>query len=166
MAEGILQFLLLYAVLFVMLLGLLGVFLPVIPDVELIWLAALGYGILHGFTGGGAIAFGGITLLLLAGISANVWITGLGLKSTGTSLLSILLGVVLLVVGSIFLTPLAGILLGLLGMALLEFGRHRNVKKAVSSAGSALVGCGLSYVVKFVLGVVMIGVWVLWVIWG
>jgi uncharacterized protein YqgC (DUF456 family) len=165
-SEGILQFLLLYVVLFVMAIGLLGVFLPLLPGIELIWLAALGYGILHGFTWPGVFALAGITLLLIAGKTSDLWITGLGLKSAGTSLLSIAAGVALLLIGSIFLTPLAGILLGLAGMTLLEFRRHRDWKKAVSSAGSAMIGCGLAYGFKFGVGVVMIGVWILWVIWG
>ena len=164
--EGPIQFFLLYVILFVMLLGLIGVVLPLLPGIELIWLAALGYGILHGFTWPGVFAMAGITVLLLAGLSSDIWITGVGLKSTGTSMLSILIGVLLLVVGSIFLSPLGGILLGLAGMVLLEFRRHRNWKKAVSSAGSALIGFGLSYGFKLFVGLIMIGVWLIWVIWG
>ncbi len=160
------EWLLLSAVFFLMLLGLVGVFLPLLPGIELVWLAALGYGILHGFNWGGAFAFGAITLLLVAGLSSDIWITGLGLKSTGTSLASMLLAALLLVVGSVLLTPLVGILLALAVLAFLEFRRHRDWKKAVASAGSALVGCGLSYGFKFFIGTVMMGIWVLWVLWG
>jgi uncharacterized protein YqgC (DUF456 family) len=165
-SSPILQFLLLYIVLAVMLIGLIGVFLPVLPGIELIWLAALGYGIFHGFQWSGGIAMIVITVLLAIGLTSDLWITGLGLKSTGTSLLSILVGAVLLGIGSIFFTPLVGILLGLAGMALVEFLRHRDWRKAVSSAGSALIGCGLSYGFKFCIGLVMIGVWLIWVIFG
>ncbi|MGB7539492.1 MAG: DUF456 domain-containing protein [Anaerolineales bacterium] len=164
--EGPIQFILLYVVLIVMLIGLIGVVVPLLPGIELVWLAGMGYGILHGFNWPGVFAMIGITVLLLVGLSSDIWITGLGLKSTGTSLLSILIGVLLLIVGSIFLTPLVGILLGLGGMILLEFRRHRDWKKAVSSAGSALVGCGLAYGFKLFIGVLMIGVWLIWVIWG
>ncbi len=163
---GPIQFILLYAVLFVMLIGEIGVVVPLLPGIELIWLAGLGYGILHGFTWPGVFAMIGITVLLLVGLSSDIWITGLGLKSTGTSMISILIGVVLLVVGTIFLSPLGGILLGLGGMALLEFRRHRSWKKAVSSAGSALVGFAISYGFKLFIGLLMIGVWLIWVIWG
>jgi uncharacterized protein YqgC (DUF456 family) len=163
---SITELLLLYIVLIIMFIGLAGIFLPILPGIELIWLAALGYGILHGFTWPGVFAFAGITVLLLAGLSSDIWITGLGLKSAGTSLLSVLLGALLLVIGSIFLTPLAGILLGLGAMVILEFRRHRDWKKAVASAGSALIGCGLSYGFKFFIGLVMMGIWVLWVLWG
>jgi len=164
--EGPIQFVLLYVILFVMLLGLIGVVVPLLPGIELIWLAALGYGILHGFTWPGVFAMVGISVLLLAGLSSDIWITGLGLKSTGTSIVSVLIGVLLLVVGSIFLTPLVGILLGLGGMALLEFRRHRSWKKAISSAGSALISFGLSYGFKLFIGLTMIGIWLIWVIWG
>jgi uncharacterized protein YqgC (DUF456 family) len=160
------EWLLLSVVVFLMFLGLAGVFLPLLPGIELVWLAALGYGIFHGFTWGGVLAFGVITLLLVAGLSSDIWITGLGLKSTGTSLASMLLAALVLVAGSLFLTPLVGILLSLAVLAGLEFRRHRDWRKAVSSAGSALVGCGLSYGFKFIIGLVMMGVWALWVMRG
>jgi uncharacterized protein YqgC (DUF456 family) len=164
--DGPIQFILLFIVLFVMVIGLAGVVLPLLPGIELIWIAALGYGILHGFTWPGIFAMIGITVLLAAGLTSDIWITGLGLKSTGTSFGSIVAGVVLLVIGSIFLTPLFGILLGLGGMILLEFRRHRDVKKAVTSAGSAILGYGLATGFKLFIGVVMIGVWLIWVIRG
>lgn len=160
------QFLLVEATLFIMLIGLAGVFLPILPGIELIWLAALGFGILHGFTLKGGLAFAGITLLLLAGLSSDIWITGLGLKSTGTALVSVLLGAAALLVASILLTPLAGIALGLAVLAFLEYRRHRSWKKAVTSAGTALVGCGLSYGFKFCVGLLMIGIWIGWLFWG
>jgi uncharacterized protein YqgC (DUF456 family) len=160
------DWLLLDLTIFFMLVGLAGVFLPLLPGIELVWLAALGYGILHGFTWPGVFAMAGITLLLAAGLSSDIWITGLGLKSTGTSLVSILLATGALLAGSLLLTPLVGILLGLGVLAVLEFRRHKDIKKAVASAGSAVIGCGLSYGFKFSVGLSMIGVWVLWVIWG
>jgi uncharacterized protein YqgC (DUF456 family) len=157
---------LLYVVIFVMLIGLAGVFLPILPGIELVWLAALGFGIFHGFTWGGAAAFLVITALLLLGLSSDIWITGLGLRATGTSLISTLAGVALLVAGSLLFTPLVGILLGLAVLTLLEYRRHRTWKKAIRSTGTALAGCGISYGFKFFIGLIMMGVWVAWVIWG
>jgi uncharacterized protein YqgC (DUF456 family) len=160
------EFILLYIVLIVMLIGLAGVFLPLLPGIELVWLAALGYGIFHGFSWGGAAAFLAITGLLILGLSSDIWITGLGLRTTGTSLLSTLIGTVLLVAGSLLFTPLVGILLGLAGLTLMEYRRHRKWKKAFTSTGSALAGCGISYGFKFFVGLVMMGVWGLWVLRG
>jgi uncharacterized protein YqgC (DUF456 family) len=160
------QLLLIEATLFVMLVGLAGVFLPLLPGIELIWLAALGFGILHGFTLEGGLAMGGITLLLLVGLSSDIWITGLGLKSAGTSVVSILIGAAALLVGLLLLNPLAGIAFGLAVLAVLEYRRHRDWRKAVTSAGAALAGCGLSYGFKFFVGLLMMGVWVAWLIWA
>jgi hypothetical protein len=160
------ELLLLYVVILVMIIGLAGVFLPILPGIELVWLAALGYGIFHGFSTVGVIAMLIITALLLLGLSSDIWITGLGLKAAGTSLLSTLAAVVLLIVGSLLFTPLVGILLGLAVLTLLEYRRHRTWKKAFRSTGSALASCGISYGFKFFIGLVMIGVWVAWVIWG
>jgi uncharacterized protein len=150
----------------VMLIGLAGVFLPVLPGIELVWLAALGYGILHGFTTAGVLCFAGITLLVAIGLSSDIWITGLGMKTAGTSLLAMAAGGFLLVVGSLFFTPLVGLLLGLAGVLVVELLRHRNWKKALSSTGTALAGCGLTYGFKFVMGILMMLAWGVWVLWG
>jgi uncharacterized protein len=160
------ELILLYVVILVMLIGLVGVFLPILPGIELVWLAALGYGIFHGFSWGGVAAFLAITALLLLGISSDIWITGLGLRATGASFLSTLAGFALLVVGSILFTPLVGILLAVVGLTLLEYRRRRTWKKAIVSTGTAVAGCGISYGFKFFIGLVMMGVWVLWVLWG
>jgi hypothetical protein len=160
------ELILLYVVILVMLLGMAGVFLPVLPGIELVWLAALGYGIFHGFSWGGAAAMAVVTALLLLGLSSDIWITGLGLRATGTSLLSTLAAMALLIIGSLVFTPLIGILLGLAVLTLLEYRHQREWKKAIRSTGSAVAGCGLSYAFKFFIGLVMMGVWVVWVIWG
>jgi uncharacterized protein YqgC (DUF456 family) len=156
------DFLLFYIICFVMLVGLVGVFAPILPGIELVWLAALAFGILHGFGWTGALAFAVITILFLIGISSDIWITGLGLKAAGTSLLSVFAGMAALVVGSLLFSPLVGILLGLLVLAGIEYARHREWKKAIRSAGTAVLGCGVSYGFKFAIGLAMMGVWLIW----
>jgi uncharacterized protein len=157
------QLILIYIVAVVMLIGVAGVFLPLLPGIELIWLAAVGYGIFHGFTWGGAAALLAITVLLAIGLTSDIWITGLGLRATKTSLVSAILGVAALLIGSLAFTPLTGILLGLGVMCVWEYRRHRSWKRALASTGSVVAGCGLSYGFKFFLGLVMMGIWVLWV---
>lgn len=160
------DFLLFFITGMIMIVGLIGVFVPLLPGIELVWLAALLFGILHGFGWGGALAFAAITILLLVGLSSDIWITGLGLRATGTSLLSVMVGVLLLIVGSLFFTPLVGILLGIGGMMAVEYLRNRNWKKALVSAGSAVAGCSVSYGFKFAVGIVMMLIWGAWALWG
>jgi uncharacterized protein len=150
----------------VMLVGLAGVFLPVLPGIELVWLAALGYGVFNGFTVAGVICFLWITILVAIGLSSDIWITGIGMKTSGTSLLAILVGGLLLLVGSLVFTPIVGVLLAIVGVVAVEWLRHRNWKKAIQSAGTAIAGCGLSYGFKFVVGLMMMAIWVLWVVIG
>jgi uncharacterized protein YqgC (DUF456 family) len=147
----------------VMLIGVAGAFLPVIPDVAIIWLAGLGYGLIHGFDWIGIVALVLMAVVAIVAELSETWMTGLGARATGASLLGILVGLSLMLLGTLLTSPLAGILAGLLGMMLVEYRRHRNWKKAVASASGAAAGCGLSYVVKVGLSLVMVAMWGVWV---
>ena len=150
----------------VMLLGLAGVVLPALPGLTLIWLAALGYGLLAGWGASGPWLFGLITLLGLAGLGSELWVTSAGARVAGASGWSVLAGIVLGLIGLLFFSPIGaviGLTLGILGG---EYLRLKDWRKALSAAGGTLAGCGVSYGVKLLLGMVMIGAWVAWVLIG
>ena len=150
----------------VMLLGLAGVVLPALPGLALIWLAALGYGLLAGWGASGPWLFGLITLLGLAGLGSELWVTSAGARVAGASGWSVLAGIVLGLIGLVFFSPIGaviGLTLGILGG---EYLRLKDWRKALSAAGGTLAGCGVSYGVKLLLGMVMIGAWVAWVLIG
>ena len=150
----------------VMLLGLAGVVLPALPGLTLIWLAALGYGLLAGWGASGPWLFGLITLLGLAGLGSELWVTSAGARAAGASGWSVLAGIVLGLIGLLFFSPIGaviGLTLGILGG---EYLRLKDWRKALSAAGGTLAGCGVSYGVKLLLGMVMIGAWVAWVLIG
>lgn len=150
----------------VMLLGLAGVVLPALPGLALIWLAALGYGLLAGWGASGPWLFGLITLLGLAGLGSELWVTSAGARAAGASGWSVLAGIVLGLIGLLFFSPIGaviGLTLGILGG---EYLRLKDWRKALSAAGGTLAGCGVSYGVKLLLGMVMIGAWVAWVLIG
>ena len=150
----------------VMLLGLAGVVLPALPGLTLIWLAALGYGLLAGWGASGPWLFGLITLLGLAGLGSELWVTSAGARVAGASGWSVLAGIVLGLIGLLFFSPIGaviGLTLGILGG---EYLRLKDWRKALSAAGGTLAGCGVSYGVKLLLGIVMIGAWAAWVLIG
>jgi len=150
----------------VMLLGLAGVVLPALPGLALIWLAALGYGLLAGWGASGPWLFGLITLLGLAGLGSELWVTSAGARVAGASGWSVLAGIVLGLIGLLFFSPIGaviGLTLGILGG---EYLRLKDWRKALSAAGGTLAGCGVSYGVKLLLGIVMIGAWAAWVLIG
>ena len=68
------------------------------------------------------------------------------------------------VIGLFVFGPL-GLIAGLLlGTFLLEFARHKNTDEALKAMFGMGVGYGASFVVKFLLGLVMIAVWIAWVV--
>jgi uncharacterized protein YqgC (DUF456 family) len=147
-----------------MTLGLLGVFIPIIPDLLLVWIGALAYGLILGWGRFGPWLFAGITLLGLIGIAAEVWVSGWGARRGGASTWSTIGGLVIGLVALIVLGPL-GFLIGLLGSIFgLEWLRHRNTEQAAQATIGTGVGYGASFVVKLLLALGMILLWIIWVV--
>jgi hypothetical protein len=150
----------------VMVLGLAGVFIPVLPDISLIWAAALGYGLLVGWGRWGPWLFAGITVLAVVAAAADLWTSGAGARLGGASLWGILGGLGLGLVGLILLPPLGGLLGLLAGTFLVEYLRLRSAERALRATLGMGLGYGASFVVKLILGMMMIGAWIVWVVAG
>ena len=144
-----------------MLVGLAGLAF-FLPGLTIIWIAALVYGLLTGFTWQNGLIFTVITLLMLGGNIIDNVIMGASARVSGTSWLAI--GVALLggLAGTILLPPFGGLLIALLGVFAVEWIRHRNWRKGFESARSWVVGCGGAAILRFCLGLIMIGLWIIW----
>jgi uncharacterized protein YqgC (DUF456 family) len=149
-----------------MLLGLVGVLIPLLPDVLLIWGAALGYGLVMGFGGRAAWFFGAITLLGVAALAAEVWVSGISAKKSGASGWAVLTGFSVGAAGFFILGPLGAVIGLLLGIFLFQLIRLREVKEAVRTVFGTGLGCGASFVVKYLLALGMFVTWLLWVFLG
>ena len=146
-----------------MLVGLLGIFLPFVPDVLLIWGASLGYGLFVGWGESGPWLFGLITLLGLLAAAAEAWVSGAGAYKAGASPWSILAGLVGGAAGFFLLPPL-GMVIGLLaGTFLAEYLRRKDARQAARAMVGMGLGYGVSFVVKLVFGLAMIGARLIWV---
>ena len=64
--------------------------------------------------------------------------------------------------GSIFLTPIGGIAVTLGALYLAEYNHHRDKETAWAITKSMAIGWGWSFVVRFAVGLVMIGIWAIW----
>lgn len=148
----------------VMMTGLVGLLFYIIPGLTIIWLAILAYGIVNGFTVWSGILFGVITLLMLGGNLADNLMMGDQARKTGASWLSIIVALVLGVAGTFILPPFGGILFAAVGIFVVEWIRRKDFKEGLKSTGGMLKGCGLSVVVRFFIGIVMIGLWVIWLL--
>ena len=147
-----------------MLIGLAAVFLPLLPDMLIIWIAALGYGLFTGWGAWGPWLFGLITLLGAIGAIAEIWVSSAGARHAGASAWGILGGLVLGVVGLIFFTPLGGVVGLLVGTFVVEALRLKDPSQAAKAMLGMGLGYGASFGVRLVLGMAMIGAWILWVV--
>jgi len=148
--------------LFIMLIGLFGLLVPVFPGIFIIWLAALGYGLLSGFGGWGIWLFILITLLMLAGSIIDNVLINAGAVKGGASMRSMWAGIAAGILGTLLLPPFGGLVASPLVVLLLEYRRQHTWSKAFKALGGMAIGWGTAFIVRFGLGVLMIAAWVLW----
>jgi hypothetical protein len=147
-----------------MLVGLFGLIIPIFPGIAVIWLAALGYGVITGFTTLGWVLFAVITVLFIIGaIIDNVLMSAKAHKE-GAAWYTIALGVLAGILGTILFPPFGGLIAAPLALFILEYIRQRDLKRAFATLRGLAIGWGSAFVVRFLIGAAMIGVWLVWAI--
>jgi uncharacterized protein YqgC (DUF456 family) len=149
----------------VMVFSLFGLLIPVYPGLTVIWAASLVYGILVGFKAMGWIAwviFALITGLMLFGNVIDNFITSKKAYDSGASIWSVIVALVASVICAIIWTPLGGLLIAPVALFLAEYYRQRDWRKAFASTRGWIVGLGWSFVIRFLTGMAMIGLWLIW----
>mgnify|MGYP001123999584 CR=1 FL=1 len=146
-----------------MVVALLGVLVPVFPDIALIWFVILVYAIAEGFGAIDPFAFIVLTLLGVIGVGAEFWMSQVGAKAGGASNWSLLAAVVLAplgaAIGFLFLGvgAIPGALLGaLIGLVVAEWYQRRDWEKTMQVLGGWLLGYVLSVSIQLAVGVLMI----------
>ncbi len=146
----------------VMVLGLMGVVLPVLPGLLLIWAAALFYGLMVGFGSIGWVVVGLLTVLAIAGMIKSVVIPRRAAVESGASGWAQLGAVVGGVVG-FFVIPVFGLILGALaGLLAVEYMLKDDWDEALAAVRGTAKGFGLSVVIDLILGMIMIVAWSVW----
>lgn len=151
----------------VMIVGLLGIVLPVVPGLLLIWLVALIYAIAEGFATIDPITFVILTILGVTGYTAHLWMSQLGAKAGGASFRSVLAGTALGIIGALLgLLGLGigavpgGIVGALLGVFLAEWYQRKDWREALKAGSGWLAGCIFSEGVQLVIAALMILIFV------
>lgn len=142
----------------VILIGLVGVIVPILPGVVLIFGAILVWAILTGGTGAWSV-FAVATVAL--GISAVVKYTwpGKRMREAGVSNRALIFGALVGIAG-FFVVPVVGLFIGfVLGVYLAELYRLKTNELAWPATVHALKGVGLSMVVELFGALVAAGVW-------
>jgi len=142
----------------VMFIGLLGVVLPIIPGVAVIWVTALIYAIAEDFENIDPITMVVLSLIALPGITADVWVSSLGAKVGGASLWSIVTSLLGGIIGFLVASLPGAIVGSLVGLLAVELFRARDWRHALKASGGWIVGWLASTVVQIVVGLIMIAV--------
>ena len=152
--------------LFVLLVGLFGLIVPVFPGLTIMWLATLVYALIKNaadkMTGWDWFAFVLITLLMIGGNIADNIIIARKMRDHYIPWSSILLAFAAGLVASLFFTPLIGLVAAPLGLFLAELRRLKNRDDAISSTKAYMVGWGWAFGARFIIGLAITGLWMLW----
>jgi uncharacterized protein YqgC (DUF456 family) len=152
--------------LFVLLVGWLGILIPVFPGLIVMWLATLVYALAENAVGRMTwldwVLFGLITALMILGnVIDNIIITR---KMRGRSIpwTSIFLAFLAGIIASLFLTPLVGLAASPLTLFAVESARLHSRRSGFASARAYMVAWGWSFAAVFGAGALMIGLWLIW----
>jgi hypothetical protein len=152
--------------LFVLLVGLAGLIIPVFPGLVIMWLGTLVYAIVHAsageMTGWDWFLFAVITILMIGGNIVDNIIIARKMRDQFIPWSSILIAFAAGIVASIFFTPLIGLAAAPLGLFLAEMRRLKNREEAIKSTKAYMTGWGWAFAARFVIGLTMIGSWMLW----
>ena len=139
--------------------GIVGILLPVIPGLLLIWAAGLWWTIADG--GGPArwTVFAVMTALLAVGTTAKYVLPARSAAARGAPLATLVVGGIGAVIG-FFVIPVIGLVVGgVVGIYLAEFARLREAGRAWDSTRAALVAIGVGMLIELTAGLLMFAVW-------
>ncbi len=145
-----------------MLVGLFGSLIPIFPGPFIMWLAALGYGVLSGFDSVGVVIFIMISVLMVGGGLVDNLFMGAGARKGGAAWGTIIVALIAGVVGTILLPPFGGIITAPAAILLLEYLRLRDLNQAWQALRGLATGWGFSFVVRLGFGLVIMILWWLW----
>ena len=144
------------------LVGLLGVIVPILPGLVLVLAAVLFWAIGERSATGWSV-FTVVAVLLVAGTVVKYVVPNRRLKTTGIPASTTWFGVALGVVG-FFVIPVIGLFIGfVLGVYLAEY-RRVGGAAAWPSTKEALRAVGVSILIELAAGVLAALVWVAWVV--
>jgi len=152
--------------LFVLIIGLLGLIMPIFPGLTIMWLGTLVYALIQNaagnMTGWDWFIFGLITLLMITGNIADNLIIARKMRDKYIPWSSILFAFAASIIASIFFTPLIGLVAAPVGLFLAESRRLKDRDAAIDSTKTYMIGWGWAFGVRFLIGLTMIGFWMLW----
>ena len=160
------QFLLDTFTLFVLLVGLIGLVVPVFPGLTIMWLGTLVYALVQNAAGKMTswdwAIFAVITLLMIVGNVADNIIIARKMRDYYVPWSSILFAFAAGILASIFMTPLGGLVAAPAGLFMAEVSRLKNRDEAWKSTKAYMIGWGWAFGARFMIGLAITALWMLW----
>lgn len=146
----------------IMVIGLAGTVLPILPGLWLIWAGAMGYGVFAGFGIRGWVAMVLVSVLAAVGTASAVYVPQRKASSVGVPWWGQALALVGAVAG-FFLVPVIGAPLGfVVGILMVTLVRERHFQGALAATWATVKSMLLASGVQFGAGLVMVAVWAFW----
>ena len=150
----------------VLLVGLIGLIVPVFPGLVIMWLGTLVYALLQSAAGRMTfwdwVLFAIITLLMIGGNIVDNLIIASKMRDKFIPWSSILLAFAASLIASLFFTPLVGLAVAPLALFGVEYRRLKDRDAALASAKAYMIGWGWSFAARFGIGLLILGAWMLW----
>ena len=143
-----------------MLVGLIGIVLPIIPGTVVIFVAALIYALIEGFQTVGWLTLVVLGLLTIVATTADIWASSVGAKIGGASGWSIVVGLVGGLVGFVMFSLPGAIAGAILGVLLTEIVRLGDWRQALKAGSGWVLGWVLSTVVQLAIALTMVAIFV------
>lgn len=146
----------------VLVVGLFGVVIPILPGLALMAGVALLYGFVVGWSTAGVVAMVIIGLLFAVSVVVGVVLPQRAAAGAGVSNRSIVIAVLGGVIG-FFVIPVVGVVVGALaGLLVAAYGESGDWAVARASALATAKGFGVSVLVQFTIGWLLLLVWAAW----
>lgn len=151
--------------LFVMLVGLAGVAVPVLPGLSLVWIAAVGSMVIAGWSGGAWVTAAVVTTIFAGAQIAEYALPARAGRAAGAPRSSLLAGAALGILG-FFLIPVIGFVVGGVGgVYLAERSRLGDHDAAWRTTWSVLKSVGIAALLQLLAGILIIAVWAVHILW-
>jgi uncharacterized protein YqgC (DUF456 family) len=150
----------------IMLVGLIGTVLPIIPGTILIFAGALLYALVDGFQVVGWPTLVVLGVLAAVATTADLWASSIGAKIGGASGWSVVIGLLAGLVGFVVFNLPGAIIGAILGVLLTEIVRVGDWRQALKAGSGWVVGWILSTVVQLGIGLIMVAIFVWQVVQG
>ena len=145
----------------IVLIGLIGTVLPIIPGTILILAGALLYALLDRFQVIGWPTLVVLGVLAAVATTADLWASSVGAKIGGASGWSVVIGLLAGLVGFVVFSLPGAIIGAILGVLLTEIVRVGDWRQALKAGSGWVVGWILSTVVQLGIGLIMVAI-IIW----